>query len=88
MQNLPELLNIDEMIAQEPSFLKIMADGIVTDEELIEQSNKVTCLIEEAQKRFQGEDLQFVKKLLTEANVLMVVYHYHELQNLTNHVSI
>lgn len=88
MQNLPELLNIDEIVSKEPSFLKIMADGIVTDEELIEQSNKVTSLIEEAEKRFQGEDLQFVKRLFAEANVLTLVYHYYELQNLTNHVCI
>lgn len=88
MQNLPELLKIDEMIAQEPSFMKIMADGIVTDEELKEQSDRVSALIEETEKRFQGEDLLFVKRLLAETNVLATVYHYHELQNFTNHVNL
>ena len=88
MQNLPELLKIDEMIAQQPSFIKIMADGIVTDEELKEQSERVASLLEETEKRFQGDDLQFVKELLAETNALATVYHYHELQNFTNHVNI
>ena len=88
MQNLPELLKIDEMIAEEPTFMKIMADGIVTDEELIEQSERVSCLLEETDKRFQGEDLQFIKKLLAETNVLSTVYHYHELQNFSKHANV
>lgn len=88
MQNQPELLNIDEMIAQEPSFLRIMADGIVTDAELKEQSERVAALLEETEKRFQGDDLLFVKKLFAETNVLATVYHYHELQNFTNHVNL
>ena len=33
-----ELLDIDEIIAKEPTFQSIMADGIVTDDELHEQS--------------------------------------------------
>ena len=88
MQNQPELLKIDEMIAEEPSFLRIMADGIVTDEELKEQSERVSRLLEETEKRFQGEDFQFIKKLLAETNVLSTVYHYHELQNFTKNVNI
>ena len=70
MQNLPELMKIDETIANEPTFLKIMADGIVTDEELKEQSERVSCLLEETEKRFQGEDFQFIKRLLGELVVL------------------
>ena len=34
-------IDIDEMIAQEPSFQKIMEDGVVTSEELHEQTERV-----------------------------------------------
>jgi hypothetical protein len=39
------IIDIDEMIAQEPSFQKIMADGIVTSDELREQTNSKISLL-------------------------------------------
>ena len=82
------IINIDEMIVQEPSFQNIMADGIVTEEEINEQTKKVTDLLHEAEKRFSKEDQLFIKKLFSETNVLTAIYHYHELQNLTPHGNI
>ena len=58
-----DLLNIDELIARESSFKKIMEDKIVTDEELSEQTKTVLDLIEEAEKRFKGDDLELIKRL-------------------------
>ena len=80
-----DLLNIDELIAKESSFQHIMADGIVTDEELSKQSERVIALLEEAERRFNADDLQFIKQLFAETNVLSAIYHYHELQNLNRH---
>lgn len=77
-----DLLNIDELIAKESSFQKIMADGIVTNDELHEQSERVIALLDEAEHCFNAEDLQFIKQLFAETNVLSAIYHYHELQNL------
>lgn len=77
-----ELLNVDELIVNRPSFKKIMEDGIVTDKELQEQTELVTNLLKEADRRFNAEDLEFIKELIAETNVLSAVYHYHELQNL------
>lgn len=82
------LIDIDEMIAQEPSFQNIMADGIVTEEELAGQSEHVVELLHEAENRFSGDDLLFVKKLFAETNVLTAIYHYYELQNLNRHGNI
>ena len=79
------IIDIDEMIAQEPSFQNIMADGVVTEEELKEQAQKVMSLLHEAEHHFSKEDLLFIKKLLAETNVLAAIYHYHELQNLNQH---
>ena len=79
------ILDIDEMIAQEPSFQNIMADGVVTDEELRQQSERVIALLHEAQQRFNDDDLQFIKTLFAETNVLSSIYRYYELQNLNNY---
>lgn len=83
-----DLINIDELIVKEPSFKKIMEDEIVTDDELMEQTKIVTDLLKEAENRFQGDDLQFIKKLFAETNVLSAIYHYHELQNLNDNGNI
>lgn len=76
------IIDMDEMIAQVPSFQTIMEDSIVTDEELQNQSQRVIKLLHEAEQRFNAEDLQFIKTLFAEANVLSAIYHYYELQNI------
>ena len=75
-------IDIDEMIAQEPSFQKIMEDGVVTDDELREQTETVINLLHEVENRFSEDDQLLVKRLFTEANVLSAIYHYYELQNI------
>lgn len=75
-------IDIDEMIAQEPSFQKIMQDGIVTGDELKQQSEKVVSLLHEVENRLSEEEQQLVKRLFVETNVLTAIYHYHSLQNI------
>ena len=76
------LLDIDEIVTKKPSFMKILEDGIVTDEELQEQSERVLAMMREAENRFNKEDLAFIKELTAETNVLYAIYQYYELQNL------
>lgn len=76
------ILDIDGMIAAAPSFQKIMDDGIVTDEELSQQTDKVINLMREAEQRFSEEDQLFIKRLFAETNVLSAIYQYYELQEL------
>lgn len=75
-------IDIDEMIAQEPSFQKIMEDGVVTDDELREQTGTVISLLHEVENRFSEADQLLVKRLFAETNVLSAIYHYYELQNI------
>ena len=75
-------IDIDEMIAQEPSFQKIMEDGMVTDDELREQTETVIKLLYEVENRFNEADQLLVKRLFAETNVLSAIYHYYELQNI------
>ena len=88
MEKQPELLDIDEIISNSTSFKSIMADGKVTDQEMKDQSDLVVGLLNEAETRFKGDDLAFIKRLFAEANVLSAIYHYYELQNLSNHVNL
>lgn len=75
-------LDIDAMIAADPSFQNIMADGIVTEQELHQQSNTVIGLLREVEQRFNEEDQAFIKRLFVETNVLTTIYHYYELQHM------
>lgn len=75
-------IDIDEMIAQEPSFQKIMEDGMVTSDELHKQTNRVINLLREVETRLSEEDQLLVKRLFAETNVLSVIYHQYELQNI------
>lgn len=76
------IIDIDELVVNQPSFQKIMDDGIVTDEELQNQSQKVIDLLYEAERRFDEADLQFIKTLFAETNVLSTIYHYYQHQSL------
>lgn len=75
-------IDIDEMLAQEPSFCKIMEDGVVTADELREQTDVVINLLHEVENKFTDEQQQLVKRLFAETNVLSAIYRYYELQNI------
>ncbi len=75
-------IDIDGMLAAEPTFQNIMNDGIVTDEELREQTDKVIELMHKAEQRFSAEDQIFIKRLFAETNVLTAIYQYYNLQKL------
>ena len=75
-------IDIDEMIAKEPSFQKIMDDGVVTSDELSEQTSRVISLLHKVENRFSEEDQLLVKRLFAETNVLSAIYNYYQLQNI------
>ena len=75
-------IDIDGMMVAEPSFQKIMEDGVVTEEELQQQTETVIHLLREAEQRFNEEDKLFIKRLLAETNVLATIYRYYEFQNI------
>ena len=77
------ILDIDELVTSQPTFKKIMEDSMVTDEELMEQSQRVIDLTKQVENSLSDEELQLVKSLLAEMSVLTTVYHYYQLQNIT-----
>lgn len=76
------LLSIDEAIVASGSFQKIMEDGIITEQEVAEQSNVVLSLLQQVQKTFNDQQQELVKQLLVESNVLQAIFHYYQLQTL------
>lgn len=76
------ILNIDEAVLETHSYKKIMEDGIVTEEELVSQAQKVVSMLQTMEKKYNEEQLSEIKALLTESSVLYAVYNIHSIQNL------
>ena len=64
------ILNIDEMVANNDSFKRIMEDNTVDENEIKEQSDKVVAMLHQMEKEFSEEQLLKVKELLVETSVL------------------
>ena len=76
-------LKINETIMNQPSFLKIMEDGIVTAEELEEQSQKVLSIFRKIEDTFTHEQKEIVQELLVESNVLNAIFKQYSMQMVT-----
>lgn len=76
------ILNIDEIVARNNSFQKIMEDGIVTDEEVKAQSDKIVSMLKDMEARYTEPQLFEIKHLLAETSVLYAVYQLNTLQTI------
>jgi hypothetical protein len=76
------ILNIDEFVVNNESFKKIMEDGIVTEEEIKAQSDKVVALLHDMEKKYSEAQLAEIKELLVESGVLYTVYNFYSIQSL------
>ena len=76
------ILNIDEMVANNASFKNIMEDGIVTEEEVKAQSDKVIAMLHDMEAKYSQEQLAKITSLLAETSVLYAVYNFHSIQNI------
>lgn len=66
-------LNIDDLIAEQPSFQKIMADGIVTPEEIQNQSVRVKTLLQNFEQTATPEQINQMREILAELSVLVAI---------------
>lgn len=71
-------LNIDDLILQQPSFQKIMEDGIVTEDEIAEQRERVIALLKRLEQSFTHEQIDQVRELLAEMSVLIAAQNLHD----------
>lgn len=76
------ILNIDEMLVNNASFKNIMEDGVVTEEEIKAQSDKLITMLHDMEAKYSEEQLAEIKSLLVESSVLYAVYNYYSLQSI------
>ncbi len=76
------ILNIDEMVAGNASFKNIMEDGVITEEEIKAQSDKVVAMLHDMEAKYSEEQLTEIKNLLVESSVLYAVYNFYSIQNI------
>ncbi len=76
------ILNIDEMVVNNASFKNIMEDGVITEEEIKAQSDKVVALLRDMESKYSEEQLAEIKNLLVESSVLYAVYNFYSIQNI------
>ena len=69
----PGILNIDDLILQQPSFRKIMEDGVVTEEEIEGQSERVIALLKKLEQNLMPGQIDQVRELLAEISVLVAI---------------
>lgn len=73
-------LKINETIMSQPSFVKIMEDGVVTADELEEQNRRVLSIFRTIEDTFNDEQKMLVQELLVESNVLNAIFKQHGMQ--------
>ncbi len=76
------ILNIDEMVSDNVSFRNIMEDGVVTEDEIKTQSDKVVAMLRDMEAKYSEEQLAEIRSLLVESSVLYAVYNFYSLQNM------
>lgn len=76
------ILNIDEMVESNASFKNIMEDGIITEDEIKTQSDKVVAMLRDMEAKYSEEQLADIRSLLVESSVLYAVYNFYSLQNI------
>ena len=76
------ILNIDEMVVNNAPFKAIMEDGVITEEEIKAQSDKVVSMLHDMEAKYNEEQLTEIKNLLVESSVLLAVYNFHSIQNI------
>lgn len=74
------ILNIDDLILEQPSFQRIMEDGIVTEEELEGQSQRVISCLKAFEETAKQEQIDQVRELLAEISVLVAARQLLEKQ--------
>ena len=76
------MLNLDEAVMNQPTSKKIMEDGIVTEQEVKEQSERIISILKSMEKNYTEEQQREIKELLVETGVLFTTSQYHALQSL------
>lgn len=72
------ILNIDDLVMAQPSFQKMIEDGVITEKELHEQSNRVISSLKAFEATATEEQIDQVRELLAEISVLVAARQIFE----------
>ena len=67
------LLDLDSIIINNPSYQKIMEDGIVTDEEIQEQAEKIDAMLKSMKGKYTPEQFSDIQQLIADVSVLIAI---------------
>ena len=76
------LLDLGELVANNPAYKSIMADGIVTDEELKAQAEAAVKSLRRLQEICNDEQQSAIADAISDMAVLFAVYPNYELQDI------
>lgn len=76
------IFRLDEIVASRESLKKIMADQVVTDEEIETQSQHVVSLLHKLHDTLSEEQREEVLELLAEMTVLYATQKYQDMQGI------
>lgn len=68
-------LDIEEIVSNNPSFVKIVEDGVITQEEKKEQSIRVVEALKALEQTCSDEQIELLKVLLSELSVRLIIEH-------------
>jgi hypothetical protein len=74
------ILKLDEYVQEMPSFLKVLADGIVTDAELDDHARRVVALLRQLDARLPPDLQVLATETLCELAVLYALQRRHSEQ--------
>lgn len=73
------ILDLDPVMLNNTTLMRILEDGIVSEHEIAEQVEKVNAVAEKIQQVCTDEQLEMIQTLIAEMNTLYVAYNYNEL---------
>lgn len=74
-------LDIEDIIVNHPSFINIMEDGVVSDAEISEQSQRVINMLHSLEDICNHEQIELVRNLVAEISVLVTINDYSKKQH-------
>ena len=74
-----DIMDLESIMMNNASLMKILEDAVVTEEEIREQSEKVIALAKDLEQTCTEEQLKMIQALIAEMNALYVAYNYNEL---------
>lgn len=74
------MLNISDLVINNPSFKTIMEDGVVTDEEIKRQSEVAMASLRRLEAMCNEEQQNAILEMLPEIGVLFSIYNNYQLQ--------